>query len=80
MARDTLGGAVAAAGNLPGQAGEVLVRAARQAFTDGLHVAFAVSAAAMLAAAVLAAIQLRQLRPAAEPDASEPDGRQSYVA
>ena len=80
VARDTLGGAVAAAGNLPGQAGEVLVRAARQAFTDGLHVAFAVSAAAMLAAAVLAAIQLRQLRPAAEPDASEPDGRQSYVA
>jgi DHA2 family multidrug resistance protein-like MFS transporter len=79
-ARDTLGGAVAVAGDLPGQAGEVLVRAARQAFTDGLHVAFAVSAAAMLAAAVLAAIQLRQLRPAAELDATEPDGRQSYVA
>jgi DHA2 family multidrug resistance protein-like MFS transporter len=79
-ARDTLGGAVAAAGNLPGQAGEVLVRVARHAFTDGLHAAFAVSAAAMLAAAVLAAIQLRQLRPAAEPDATEPDGRQSYVA
>jgi MFS transporter, DHA2 family, multidrug resistance protein len=79
-ARDTLGGAVAVAGDLPGQAAEVLVRAARQAFTDGLHVAFAVSAAAMLAAAVLAAIQLRQLRPAAEPDATEPDGRQAYVA
>ena len=79
-ARDTLGGAVAVAGDLPGQAAEVLVRAARQAFTDGLHVAFAVSAAAMLAAAVLAAIQLRQLRPAAELDATEPDGRQSYVA
>ena len=79
-ARDTLGGAVAVAGDLPSQAAEVLVRAARQAFTDGLHVAFAVSAAAMLAAAVLAAIQLRQLRPAAELDATEPDGRQSYVA
>jgi MFS transporter, DHA2 family, multidrug resistance protein len=79
-ARDTLGGAVAVAGDLPGQAAEVLVRAARQAFTDGLHVTFAVSAAAMLAAAVLAAIQLRQLRPAAELDATEPDGRQSYVA
>ena len=79
-ARDTLGGAVAVAGDLPGQAAEVLVRAARQAFTDGLHAAFAVSAAAMLAAAVLAAIQLRHLRPAAEPDATEPDGRQSYVA
>jgi DHA2 family multidrug resistance protein-like MFS transporter len=79
-ARDTLGGAVAAAGNLPGQAGEVLVRVARQAFTQGLHVAFAVSAAAMLGAAVLAAIQLRHLRPASESDASEPDGRESHVA
>jgi DHA2 family multidrug resistance protein-like MFS transporter len=79
-ARDTLGGAVAAAGNLPGQAGEVLIRVARQAFTQGLHVAFAVSAAAMLGAAVLAAIQLRHLRPASESDASEPDGRESHVA
>jgi MFS transporter, DHA2 family, multidrug resistance protein len=58
-ARDTLGGAVAASGQLPGQPGQALLAAARQAFTDGLHVAFAVSAAAVLAAAVLAAIQLR---------------------
>jgi DHA2 family multidrug resistance protein-like MFS transporter len=79
-ARDTLGGAVAAAGNLPGQTGEVLVRVARQAFTQGLHVAFAVSAAAALGAAVLAAIELRHLRPAAESDAPESDGRESDVA
>ena len=89
-ARDTLGGAVAAAGHLPGQPGQVLVRVARQAFTHGLHGAFAVSAAAVLGAAVLAAIQLRHLRPAPEPDApesdapesdaAEPDGRQSHVA
>ena len=65
-ARDTLGSAVAAAGQLPGQPGQALVRAARQAFTQGLHVAFAVSAAAVLGAAVLAAIQLRHLRPGAE--------------
>jgi DHA2 family multidrug resistance protein-like MFS transporter len=79
--RDTLGGAVATAANLPGQAGEVLVRVARQAFTQGLHVAFAVSAAAVLGAAILAAIQLRHLRPAPEPDgAAEPDGRESHVA
>jgi hypothetical protein len=58
---------VAAAGQLPGQPGQVLIRAARQAFTDGLHVAFAVSAAAVLAAAVLAAIQLCHLRPGSEP-------------
>src|SRR5689334_14687267 len=72
-ARDTLGGALAAAGQLPGQSGQVLIQAARQAFTSGLHVAFAVSAAAMLSAAVLAAIQLRHLRPAPEPDGAEPD-------
>jgi DHA2 family multidrug resistance protein-like MFS transporter len=66
-ARDTLGGAVTAAGQLPGQPGQVLVRAARQAFTHGLHVAFAISAAAVLGAAVLAAIQLRHLPPSSEP-------------
>ena len=65
-ARDTLGGAVAAAGHLPGQPGEVLARIARQAFTQGLHAVFAVSSAAVLGAAVLAAIQLRHLRPAPE--------------
>jgi MFS transporter, DHA2 family, multidrug resistance protein len=79
-ARDTLGGALAAAGQLPGQSGQILVRAARQAFTQGLHVAFAVSAAAVLGAAVLAAIQLRHLRPTPEPDVSEPDGRKSHAA
>src|SRR4029077_7765248 len=72
-ARDTLGGALAVAGQLPGQAGQVLARAARDAFTSGLHVAFAVSAAAMLCAAVLALIQLRHLRPSPEPDGAELD-------
>jgi len=76
-ARDTLGGAVAAVGHLPGQPGQVLVRAARQAFTQGLHAVFAVSAAVVLGAAVLAAIQLRHLRPAPE---TEPDRRESHVA
>ena len=66
-ARDTLGGAVAAAGQLPGQPGHVLVQAARQAFTQGLHVAFAVCATTVIGAAILAAIQLRHLRPGPEP-------------
>ena len=79
-ARDTLGGAVAAAGHLPGQPGQVLVRVARQAFTQGLHAVFAVSAATVLAAAVLAAIQLRHPRPAPEPDETESDRRESHVA
>jgi MFS transporter, DHA2 family, multidrug resistance protein len=71
---------VAAAGHLPGPPGQILVRVARQAFTQGLHVAFAVSAAAVLAAAVLAAIQLRHLRPAPESDDTESDRSESHVA
>ncbi len=66
-ARDTLGGAVAVAGRLPGRLGEVPLQAARQAFTQGLHVVFAISAATVTGAAILAAIQLRHLRPSAEP-------------
>src|SRR5262249_4938105 len=66
-ARDTLGGAVAAPGHPPGQLGQELPQAARQAFTHGLHVAFAISAAVVLGAAILAAIQLRHLRPSPEP-------------
>jgi DHA2 family multidrug resistance protein-like MFS transporter len=58
---------VAAAGQIPGPPGHVLLQAARQAFTQGLHVAFAVSAAAVIGAAILAAVQLRHLRPGAEP-------------
>jgi DHA2 family multidrug resistance protein-like MFS transporter len=79
-ARDTLGGAVAAAGHLPGQPGQVLVQVARQAFTQGLHVVFAVSATVVLGAAVLAAIQLRHLRPAPESDDTESDRSESHVA
>jgi DHA2 family multidrug resistance protein-like MFS transporter len=75
-ARDTLGGAVAAAGHLPGQLGHVLLGAARQAFTQGLHVAFAISAAAVLGASILTAIQLRYSRPSPEPGlGSPPDER-----
>jgi MFS transporter, DHA2 family, multidrug resistance protein len=61
-ARDTLGGAVAAAGQLPDQLGEALLGAARQAFTQGLHLAFAVSAALLFAVSILAAALLRRVR------------------
>jgi DHA2 family multidrug resistance protein-like MFS transporter len=66
-ARDTLGGAVAAAARLPDQAGYELAGTARQAFGYGLHVAFAICAVLTLAAAVAAATLLRHLR-AAEPE------------
>jgi DHA2 family multidrug resistance protein-like MFS transporter len=68
-ARDTLGGAVAAAGQLPDQLGQALLRAAHEAFTQGLHVAFSISAAAVIGAATLTAILLRHLGPSSEPEA-----------
>jgi DHA2 family multidrug resistance protein-like MFS transporter len=58
-ARDTLGGAAAAAGQLPDQVGQALLGVASQAFIQGLHLAFAVSAAAALVTAILAAVLLR---------------------
>ena len=67
-AQDTLGGAVTAARQLHGQPGQALIQAARLAFTHGLHVAFAVAAAAAIGAAILAAIQLRHLHPSPEPE------------
>jgi DHA2 family multidrug resistance protein-like MFS transporter len=59
-AHDTLGGAVAAAGPLPGRIGSALAEAARQAFGYGLHVAFAICAVLTLAAALAAAMLLRR--------------------
>jgi DHA2 family multidrug resistance protein-like MFS transporter len=67
-ARDTLGGAVAAAARLPDRLGHALLDAARQAFTDGLHLAFAVSAAAAIGVAVAAVVLLRGVRPSDQPD------------
>ncbi len=76
-ARDTLGGAVAAASQLPDQLGQVLLAAAREAFTQGMHVAFTISAAAAIGVAILAAILLRRLRPSSgpEPRGSQPQAR-----
>src|SRR6266566_2675639 len=61
-ARDSLGGAVAAAGQLSSQVGDLLLGAARQAFTQGLHLAFAISAAVAVGVAILAAVLLREVR------------------
>jgi len=70
--QDTPVGAVAAAEQLPDHLGRALLWAARQAFTQGLHVAFAISAAAVIGAAILAAILLRHPRPSAEPGWTRP--------
>jgi DHA2 family multidrug resistance protein-like MFS transporter len=59
-ARDTLGGAVAVAGQLPDRLGVPLLEAAREAFTQGLHLAAAVSGTAALAFAILVVVLLHE--------------------
>jgi DHA2 family multidrug resistance protein-like MFS transporter len=71
-ARDTLGGAVAAAGKLPEQLGAALLDAAREAFTQGLRLSFAISAAVAVGIAVLVAALLRQVGAGPEPS-RQPD-------
>ncbi|MFI1616112.1 MFS transporter [Streptomyces lydicus] len=61
-ARETLAGAAAVAGELPGRAGEALLAAARTAFTDGLQTAVLVAAGVMALAAALSIALLRGLR------------------
>jgi DHA2 family multidrug resistance protein-like MFS transporter len=58
-ARDTLGGAVAVAAELPAPAGEALLVAAREAFVAGMHLTALIAAAVAGALAVLALIALR---------------------
>jgi DHA2 family multidrug resistance protein-like MFS transporter len=65
-ARDTLGAAVAAAGELPARLGGELVDAAEEAFTQALQVAAALSAALALGAAIIAVALLRRVRTGSE--------------
>jgi DHA2 family multidrug resistance protein-like MFS transporter len=65
-ARDTLGGAVAAADGLPDGLAAQLLDAVREAFTQGLQVAALSSAAVAAATAVLAVVLLRHVRGGSE--------------
>ncbi len=66
--QETLGGAVAVAGQLPGQAGPALLSAAHEAFILGLQLTSLIGAVVMLGLALLTVTMLRQIRPPAEPD------------
>ncbi|MGZ0235650.1 MFS transporter [Streptomyces sp. CPS1] len=59
-ARETLGGALAAVTRLPGEAGQSLLAAARQAFTTGMRDAALAGAVLLVLAAVGAAVTLRR--------------------
>jgi DHA2 family multidrug resistance protein-like MFS transporter len=65
-ARDTLGAAVAAADEIPGQVGFELVDAAREAFTQALQLAATLSAAVAIGAALVAASLLQRSRTGSE--------------
>lgn len=66
-ARDTLGGAVEVAKELPVETGRVLLAAAREAFTRGLQITALSGAAISIGLAVLAVSLLRGVQPAEEP-------------
>jgi DHA2 family multidrug resistance protein-like MFS transporter len=70
-ARDTLGGAVGAARQLPDGLGSVLLDVARQAFVQGMVVAATISAVVAVGVAVIALVALRDVR--MDPDAESPD-------
>jgi MFS transporter, DHA2 family, multidrug resistance protein len=59
-ARDTLGGAVSAATELPGPSADALLDVARHAFVAGLHLTSAIAAVVAAAIAVVAAVALRR--------------------
>ncbi|HJW63755.1 MAG TPA: MFS transporter, partial [Actinomycetes bacterium] len=75
VARDTLGSAAAVAGQLPGELGEAVLDAAREAFVAGMQLSSAIAAGIGVALAVLALIALRNQRPA-DPD---DDGEKELV-
>jgi MFS transporter, DHA2 family, multidrug resistance protein len=67
-ARESLGGALAAAGQLPSQLGTALVDSAREAFTLGVQLTFAVSAAVAVGIAILVVRLLRHVGAGAAPE------------
>jgi MFS transporter, DHA2 family, multidrug resistance protein len=71
VARDTLGGAVGVAAQLPEQLGGVLLAAAREAFTQGLQLTAALSAVVAVGIAVMATVLLRAVPPTAEAEPGE---------
>lgn len=62
-AKDSIDGAVSAAGQLPGELGTAVLESARAAFTSGLNIGAVVAAAIAAVAAVLAATRLRHVPP-----------------
>jgi MFS transporter, DHA2 family, multidrug resistance protein len=67
VARDTLGGAISVAQQLPGDLGRGLVDAAHTAFTHGFHISAGIGAVIALGMGVLVGVVLRDVKTGAEP-------------
>jgi DHA2 family multidrug resistance protein-like MFS transporter len=75
-AQDSLAGGVALAATLPEPLGNLVLIAAREAYTSGLHVVAGASAVVLLGVAVLALSMLREVRPIGATQLTETaDGR-----
>jgi len=70
-ARDTLGGAVGVAAQLPDQTGAALLSAAREAFTLGMQLTVTLSAVVAVAIAMLATVLLRAVPATAQAEPGE---------
>jgi DHA2 family multidrug resistance protein-like MFS transporter len=70
VARDTLGGAVAVAGQLPAQLGAAVLDVARDAFVHGMQVATTISAVIAVGVAILAVVVLRNVGSGEEREAA----------
>jgi DHA2 family multidrug resistance protein-like MFS transporter len=70
-ARDTLGGAMGAAAQLPGEVGAALLAAAQDAFVQGMQVAVTLSAVVAVVIAVASTVLLRAVPAGAEAEAAE---------
>ncbi|MHC3815995.1 MFS transporter [Streptomyces sp. DT9] len=70
-ARETLGGAVAVARELPARGQDALLSAASKAFTHGLNMAAAGAAAAMVLAALVSVVLLRRAGEEGQADAED---------
>jgi len=68
VARDTLGSAVAVAGELPDQLGAAVLQTAREAFVQGMQLSSAIATVVAVGLAILAVAMLRD-RPAASSEA-----------
>jgi DHA2 family multidrug resistance protein-like MFS transporter len=66
-AQQTLGGAMAVAGQFPGPLGAALIEVARRAFTESLEATAIIGAAIAMMTAILAGVVLRRVQTGAEP-------------